>query len=379
MQDRDDKEWDDLVADLYLSATDPAAAARLPVALARLAGAGSASLWSVDPRTGGVADRMLTDAPAEMASLYAGHYHKLDPWLARSHLMEWNTVVHGAGLIGDADLARGAFYNEFGARFGLFHVMGALLPLGPDPARPFGAVVVQRPRKPGAFGGEEAGRFARLLPHVRRALQLRAQVAGSAAAAQASALDGVLQALGVAAVVLDGHGRVLCSNAAAERLDAAGTGLALRGGGADRAMEAPAPGQTRRLHAAIADAARGGPGEALRLHSPSGDALLAVVSPLPRGSADPAGPPWGRVLLVLRPLGRAGGEALERLGIRLFGLTPAEAGAAAALCAGMSPKEIAEARGVRVSTVRTLLQRAQDKVGVCNLRDLVATFAALRA
>lgn len=78
-------------------------------------------------------------------------------------------------------------------------------------------------------------------------------------------------------------------------------------------------------------------------------------------------------------LGRAGADALERLGVRLFGFTPAEATAAAALCAGASPKEIAEIRGVRVSTVRTLLQRAQEKAGAASLRDLVGVLAALRA
>ena len=56
-----------------------------------------------------------------------------------------------------------------------------------------------------------------------------------------------------------------------------------------------------------------------------------------------------------------------------------KADAAAALTAGLSPGRIADARRVRVSTVRTLLQRAQEKAGAGTLRDLVGTLAALRA
>ena len=377
MPDPTATEWDDLVGDLYQAAVDPDAAARLPVTLARITGAGTSALWCFDPRTGALEGEMLTNLPAEATTLYADRYHALDPWtpaLGRAGLD--GIVVRGSSLIEDAALARSAYYGEFGAAFDTFHVMGAVLPLGREAA--LGVVAVQRPRGRGAFEDAELAHLARLLPHVRRAFQLRAQVAGSVLQAQATALDAMLEAIGTAAVVLDGHGRVRHANTAAERLDAAGTGLRLRAGGPDQGVAAAVPAETHRLRAAIADAARGGPGGALRLQSRSGAALLAVVSFLPRGMAALAGSPQGWALLVLRPLSHPEASRLKQLGAELFGFTPAEAEAAAALCGGLSPSGIAAARQVRVSTVRTLLQRAQDKADAKCLRGLVATLAALR-
>ena len=378
MSDGLERGWDALVGDLYLSATDERAAARLPAALARFVGGAYVALWRSEPLSGSVADRMLTDMPADAGALYAAHYYKLDPWRAPILRAPPNTVVHGAQLIEDAALARSAYHNEFGARFDTFHMISTVLPLSPDPTQPIGAFSVFRSRASGAFGGEQANRFARLLPHVRRALQLRAQVANVGAATRAAVLDAMLEGLGVAAAVLDGHGRVLHANAAAERLDAARTGLALRGGAPGRTIAAATADETRRLHAAVAAAAQGGAGGALRLRLRSGAALFAVVSPLPSILATPERAGQGWALLVLRPLDHPPADALQRLGIELFGFTPAEAEAAAALCGGLSPSGIAAARQVRVSTVRTLLQRAQDKADAKCLRGLVATLAALR-
>ena len=44
MPDPTATEWDDLVGDLYQAAVDPDAAARLPVTLARITGAGTSAL-----------------------------------------------------------------------------------------------------------------------------------------------------------------------------------------------------------------------------------------------------------------------------------------------------------------------------------------------
>lgn len=144
-------------------------------------------------------------------------------------------------------------------------------------------------------------------------------------------------------------------------------------------MAAAHPPETRRLREAVADAARGGAGGALRLSPRSDGALLAVVAPLPRSLADLAGSPHGLVLLTLRPLGGRGTDEVHRLGMRVLGFTAAEAEVAAALASGMSPGQIAEARNTRISTIRTLLARAQDKAGARNLHNLIRVLTALQA
>jgi DNA-binding CsgD family transcriptional regulator len=361
-------EWDDVVGDLYSAAADPAAASRLAGQIARLVGGAAAALWTLDAR-GAITDRMLTTLPAEAADRYAAHYHAHDPWLAKIWQTPPDAVIRGSSLIDDASLARSQYYNEFGKQLDTFHLVGAMLPLGPASGQTVGMLSVLRPRDASGFDGDEVARLAQLLPHVRRALQLRAQVADVASAVAAASAHAVLEAFGTAAAVMDGHGRVLLANAMADRLDARGAGLTLRGG-ADRTICVTAPAETRRLHAAIADAARGGPGGALLLHLTTGP-VLATVSPLSPSLGDQMGQARWRALLLLRPLQEENSDGRPPRQMALFGLTPAEMEVTAALCAGLTPREIAQARQVRVSTVRTLLQRAQEKLDAGNLRDLV--------
>lgn len=346
---------------------------------ARIAGGGSAVIWTVNPKTGGLAGPMLTDLPSEALALYAGHYYKSDPWMTRFALMDRNTVVRGSSLIDDSQLARSAYYNEFGSRFDTFHVIGAVLPLAADPALAFGAVAVLRPRNQGSFDDREISHLTRLLPHMRRSFQLSAQIGDAASAIRDAALDGMLEALGFAAVVLDSHGRVLRANRAAERLDIAGVGLSLRGRAPDQSVVAALPNETRRLREAVWDAAHGGPGRALRLTLRPDGALLAIVCPVPRRLATLPGLPRELALLIMRPLLGAAADEVNRVATRFFHFTAGEAAVASALAAGLSPKEIAEGRGVRVSTVRTLLQRAQHKADARDLRDLVRSLTALQA
>lgn len=378
MSDAFDRNWDGLLGDLYTAFLDPDAAARLPDAVARAVGGVHAAIWTVDGRTGAQAGRMVSNIPAESRLLYASHYQRLDPWTTQAARMPPNSAVHGASLVDEATVASSAYYNEFGRTFGHFHVVGAVLPLHPDAHQPIGAISVFRPRGRYAFSAEEAARLERLLPHVRRALQV-ASIAGAAALDSATAaVDAMLEALGTPAAVLDGAGRVLRANGALERLDAAGTGPKLRGPRGDTGIAAGLADQSRRLRAAAASAASGGPGGAVRFSmGADGATLLAVVSPLPASLAALPGLGPGLALLLLRPLGIVDDAQARRLA-RLFGLTPAEAEVALALAGGLGPKEIAEARGVRVSTVRTLIQRAQDKAGARSTRELASMAAALR-
>ena len=368
--------WDQVVGDLYSAAADPAAAERLADGIARLVNGTSAVLWTVDA-TGAVADRMLTTLPAEAVDLYAGHYHAHDPWAPTIWQKPSGIAVRGSDLIDDAALERSAYYNEFGKQLGTFHVAGAMLPLGRSAGQTVGLVSVLRPRGGCGFDSDEIGRLNRLLPHIRRALQLRAQVSDVAVAVEAASAHAVLEAFGTVAAVLDGHGRVLLANAMADQLDGGGVGLSLRRP-ADGTIGVRVPAETKRLHAAVADAAQGGPGGALLLHLLPG-AVLAMVSPLPASLRERIGQERRRALLLLRPLYDEGGDLKLRRRLAMFRLTPAETEVAAALCGGATPQEIARARQVRVSTVRTLLQRAQDKLDAANLRDLVRLCTLLRS
>jgi len=384
----DDASWDGLVGDLYLSALDAEARARLPSALTGLVRGVTVAMWAADPRTGRPVSEMVTNLPCEAEALYRAHYHRLDPWLGSPALRRIGRVQHGAELVPDAVLARSEFYNDFGRRIGSFHVLGCCAPIGDDPGAPHGTLSVLRPRESGAFGTEEAGRLRRLVPHLRRAWQV-GQRLGAAPSVPRGDAGALLDGLRAAAVVADGHGRARLANAAAERLDAAGA-LRLRGAAPGAPVALPRAEDTRRLRAAVADAAGGGAGHEWLAGADGPGRLRVTVSPLPRAvlgaalgagpgagpGAVPGGAGWALILVTPEALPR--GEETLRRARRLFGFTRTEAEVALALADGMSPGEIAAGRDVMITTVRSQLRRALEKTGTNDLRGLAIRMTLLR-
>ncbi|WP_405236184.1 helix-turn-helix transcriptional regulator [Lentisalinibacter orientalis] len=83
-----------------------------------------------------------------------------------------------------------------------------------------------------------------------------------------------------------------------------------------------------------------------------------------------------RVILLFHPL--EGRKVIDPLIVsHAFSLTPAEAQVAAAIAAGASLSELAEARGVSLETVRSQLRGVFAKVGVSRQSDLARVLSAL--
>ncbi len=237
-------------------------------------------------------------------------------------------------------------------RAGEMHCLDALL----GDAEPIGALALQRGAGAGPFPEDGVRALEGLLPHLSRALELRERLerADRRARMAESALDRL--ALGVGET--DAAGRLLFLNLALEALLEAQDGLHLVEG----RLDACDPEASRRLRQGYKAAATTS-GALVRLARPSGRRPLALV--IARNGAD-------RLLVLVDDGERA--EAPERLG-RLFGLTEAEARLAAALCEGLCLKDIAKARGVKITTVRTQAQRVLDKAGVSRQAELVALAA----
>lgn len=226
-----------------------------------------------------------------------------------------------------------------------------------------------------------AARLGRLAPHLSRAIDLSLQADRDRGAAWQ--LARMLEAMPGAALLLDGKGRILRANAAADALlrDADGI-LAVQSDGL--ILTARARAEARRLSAAIAGAlavARGEDGRlggTLMVTRPSGRPLLLLVTPLP----PPAFSLWeaadggARALVqIADPLASAEAQA-EALRMAA-GLTAAEARVAALIGGGMSAPEAAAALGVSVSTVKTHLLRCFDKTGVRSQVALARLLASI--
>lgn len=259
------------------------------------------------------------------------------------------------------------FYREWMYPQGLRHCIACILERTPES---MAAIGLMRRRGAPGFGEAELDRVRRLAPHLQRAVRLQGMQALSALEREAGERIG--DALRIGAVLVHVSGRVLAANRRASALLAAPNGPRLK----DGRLVARTPAETRALHDLIAGAARpkadprAGAGGALVLSRPEGPPLVVLVSPLRMGEGRPARAELAVALVVLRApedVPMPSETALRSL----FALTPAEARVACLLAGGATVDEIAGALDVRVTTVRSHVQKLLDKTGTRRQSELV--------
>jgi DNA-binding CsgD family transcriptional regulator len=228
---------------------------------------------------------------------------------------------------------------------------------------------VIRPKRYEDFDGAEVAATRRLLPHIRRAVQMHRQL--HAAELQRDGLARALETLAVGAILATADGRILFANRGAEAILRRGRGLGVVGG----RLCAESTMLRERLLAMIRQAALTGAdqgkhaGGALALPRRGEQPLSLLVCPLPLRHVE-----FGRsaptALIFLAAPDRNTATSGEVL-CRLYGLTPAEARLLDALLAGTSVNGYAELVGVSAATARTQLRALFAKTGTSRQADLV--------
>jgi hypothetical protein len=97
--------------------------------LARLAtalGGQTSALWIVEH---GHVREMISSLSAEAVALYQQYYHALDPWAAKAGRAPRLQARLGPELVPQRVVLASEFYHDWGARFGVCHVVGAVVPL----------------------------------------------------------------------------------------------------------------------------------------------------------------------------------------------------------------------------------------------------------
>jgi DNA-binding CsgD family transcriptional regulator len=356
--------------------------------LAALVHARSTSLMVADPGRPGAELLCHTNIPAEAVAAYAGTYRAHDLWTQRAASLlsmpgAQPRVRTSGSLVPDAEFLKSEFWNGFGRHYGLRYVLGTVVPLGAAGTMPLG---LHRPQGAAPFDEAEKLLLEAALPHLRRGLQLRHRLAAVAPASSGPAGLAALDGLAHGVLVVDAGLRVLLANVAAEAMAAASLGFRFRRDAArEMAQTLMVPchrEDVARLAALVGGAAMAGePGGALRLRADHGEAgVAALITPLPARLAEAplhiGGRVPGRALVMLReiaaPIAPSAGLLRE-----LFGLTAAEAEVARALAGGATKAEVAAARGLRETTVRTQVRALLAKTGAANLRDLERMLAGL--
>lgn len=269
--------------------------------------------------------------------------------------------IRRTALISDDAFTSTQAYEQWNEPMGIFYLAVTKLM-----ATPRGAVLLQiaRDRAGGDFGNDELELITILVPHLRRAVQMQARLA--VADAGRMTLDGLPWGI----LVVDGAGRILSANTAAEDLFAVGDGFTTRRGYVAGAGAA----QTAALRAAVrqALASAGGdalPPQAVQLPRPSGlRPFQVLVTPL-RQPERPGQPPVA-ALFVSDPERRH--QPQRQVLQRLYGLSRAEAALTQALLDGCGLGEVADGLGIALSTAKTQLQSVFAKTDTRRQTELLS-------
>ena len=359
--------------------------------LERLVNARSASLMAGDFSTGETEILYHAEIPSAAVAAYQQHYRSVDLWTnraaaaaAHTHPGQAPRVWTSGHLVPDREFLRSEFYGDFGRHLGLRYVVGTVVHLGAAGVMPLG---LHRPDGDAPFDTQDARLIQAVLPHLRRALQLRHQL--RPAQAMLSAAEAALDAVPVGAIIVDADARVLRANMAAEAIAASSNAIRLRQahGCAHGRLVLTAcltEENAEFLHLIRTTALGGASGGALRTwnafrHDCGRRARLGLPRRLAGGEAGSVGRVPGRALVLLKDLSAARMPPPARLLRELFGLTANEAEVACALYGGVTKQAVAAARGVRVSTIRTQVDAILAKTGATNLRDRAAARRAVTA
>lgn len=273
-------------------------------------------------------------------------------------------------FITETRMDRDEFYTDFLAPYGLRYFLAAQLT---DPKTDqHGVLTVQRSPKQGHASAEDVQRLQWLVPHFSRALDIQRRL-GLAHLRENTLLE-TLEHVASGVLVLDAKGRVIRLNTIAEDILSDEDGLCLNNG----LFSASEPGTRASINKLLANVMPDGQEDISRLGGevsvprPSGKApyMISVRRlPLDRAATGVIAPGPAGLVFVHDPACSTlpSPQHLQAL----FGLTGREADVVIAVCEGESLREHADARAVSITTVRSHLYKAMDKIGVRRQSELV--------
>lgn len=252
----------------------------------------------------------------------------------------------------------------------LGHFMSASIPLAGNTRL---ALVLHRhlsERHP--FNGEEANLATNLLPHLRQSINLAQRL--DDLDTRARELEYALNRVRCGLVLCRPDARVVWANNSAQQMLARGAQVRLCG----EMLNMPTAAETAALRRSIAQVARDDLRElaiedcCTLLGKGSASALQCMMYPVEGCDSFSSGEDLPRrcVLLVLSAPLEAPTLSTQHIE-RLFGLSPAEARVAAALCNGLTISDFASVTGVTIGTARCQLKQVLAKTRANRQAELV--------
>lgn len=335
--------------------------------VARLIAARAISLYTPhlapsDPRGVWVA----TGMPQEALNEYAAYYGTLDIWAqaaSRDAPPPRGSLIDTDDLVRGQDLRRSEFYNDYLKPYEIGRTLTCIVDDGRLPGFPRVRLSIMRAETQPRFdAGEKAmlGAMQQLFRTVMR-LHQNSVAAGEQSQLEVLAFDRLKEPI----FLLDSDASVLASNETARRIAQSDPRFQLLRG----RLVFAAPGHNAELRAALAalESGREAPVFLQLSSSIAGGSPLSLILSRPSGLA--AGQAQNCFALQVLDADVTGADDKELLMARL-GLTDAESVVALGIARGLSHEDIARARQTKVSTVRTILQRLYDKLGISKSTEL---------
>lgn len=305
----------------------------------------------------------LADPADWQATAYREQFFALDPFIN----LPPDQVIALEDILPEPELTSSEYYRQYLEPVGLFHILGV------DTVEPGGMVArlrFSRRRQEPPFNPSDRALLEAITPHLRRAIQVYAQL--NRTRSERDIYAGAVEQLAVATIILDQQARVLSTNAPASELLRKGDGLALR----KDHLRLDSRELDRELQDAITSVIRAQQGgemtviRALRIprSGQHGD-LGLVVRPAP-GAEQAEGQASPCVAVFISDPDQGEPSSGQALG-DLFGLTPAEARLALLLSRGLSLAEVAAEQNISQHTARAQLKSIFAKTGASRQAELV--------
>lgn len=305
---------------------------------------------------------------AEAQDRYTDDFSRINPRIADGMGQRAGAIRYDYAFLSEKDIGLDPFYADFVAPLDLKYFISGHILGTPDHAGVFAA---QRSPSQGHAGDEEIDLVRRLIPHMRHAFDTRVRLARTDLRRRGGLHGG--SDLSEAMFLVDRHGRVLQENSAAADLLSAHDGVTA----ASRILNFTDPAAAVKFSGALAgltlrqgqEIDMDGRGFAARRPSGARPYIVAVRAlPVVDDFADAL--IGARAIVFIRDpqsYSALDGDLLTES----YGLSQAEADLAVSLDLGRTLADIAERRGVSITTVRTQLYALMAKLDVNRQTDLV--------
>ncbi|MDP9010349.1 MAG: helix-turn-helix transcriptional regulator [Pseudomonadota bacterium] len=354
---------DQIIENLYAGALDAAAWGHAMAGMTDLLHCSGVILFAADPSTQTVTRDEVYPGVQEIMRLYREHWAAEDIRITHGLTAPVGEPRHERQMVEKHEWQRTAILNEFLLPLDIPFILATWLHKSPHKVV---AITFEGSLRRGPFDENDSRQFKRLIPHVRRALEIRDRL--GAYEVRASALSSVVEQSHIGVIMLDQKGRILDATGLAEQLLKVECGMH-RASDHALCLREPAGSQLRQwvmtglppkdnLQGCLS-VPRGGGLQSIRL----------LVTPMPavRVAWTGTDPRW--LVFIFDPERRL--APVAEFISRELGISAREGEIAVLLSLGHTLSSVATRLGISLHTVRVHLKHIFEKTGCHSQSDLV--------